>query len=126
MKHVGSEIDWTEYRKLPDVTEVDFHFSEYEPRRIPYCEAMAEVRESALNALRDAHEIGRKYVLFTHGHSTSRPGATTARSEVRKLMRSRDATPFIVRGDCKPHSSCYLVAIRPNLNAKRPVLVCPK
>jgi hypothetical protein len=31
MKRIGSEIDWTEYRKLPDVTEVDFLFPITDP-----------------------------------------------------------------------------------------------
>jgi hypothetical protein len=126
MKHVGSEIDWTEYRKLPNAIEVDFHFSEYGPRSVPYCEAMAGARENALQALRKAYEIDLKYVIFTHGRSTSRAGVTTARSEVRNLIRSKDATAFITRRDCTQHPSCYVVAIRPNPNAKRPALVCPR
>ncbi len=86
----------TQYRQLPCYIEVDFHRSEYGRREISYCEAMDEVYSDALEALRDAHQQGRRYVIFTHGYSTSRRGETTARSQVRKLMRSSDATPYIV------------------------------
>jgi hypothetical protein len=36
------------------------------------------------------------------------------------LMRSKDATPFIIRRDCIEHPSRFVDAIRPNPNAKRP------
>ncbi len=83
--------------------EVDYHFSDCGSREVPYGEGRAEVQRIALEALRKAYEIGLKYVIFIHGRFTSRPGLTTARSEVRKMFRSQDATPFGIRRDCIPH-----------------------
>lgn len=113
--------DWTRFRALPDLDQVDFHLSERGPREIPYDEAMGEVHDAALRALRAAQARGRKYVLFTHGHSTSRPGTTTARSVVRGLMRSGEATPHIVRRECIQHEAVFVAAIRPLHTARLPV-----
>ena len=105
--------DWTQYWQLPGLAEVDLHFSEFGPRRIEYSEAMDEVWEGSLQAIRDADEQQRKYVLFSHGRSTSRPGKTTARSRVRGLMRGKEATPYIDRKRCFEHESGFLAAIKP-------------
>ncbi len=104
---------WTEYRQLPDATEVDFHDSEIGPRSGSYDEAMYQVRDRALEALKDAQQAGIKYVIFTHGWSTSRLGKRTARSEVRGLMRRTEATPYIIRRECTQHTSVFVAAIRP-------------
>ena len=104
--------DWTQYRALPGSTEVDFHLSERGRREVSYMEAMGHVREAALAALEDAHSRGIRYVIFTHGRSTSRPGQTTARSEIRSLMRSPSATPYVVRNECIQHESVFVAAIR--------------
>lgn len=106
--------NWTQYRTLPSLIEVDFHYSEYGSRQIPYYEAMPHVRQTALEALRNAYQQGKRYVLFTHGASTSHLGKTTARSEVRGLMRSKEATPYICRSECIQHETCFVAAIRPN------------
>jgi hypothetical protein len=105
--------DWKEYRQLPELVEVDLHHSERGPRQIPYYEAMDEVWGRCHGAIRDAHEQGKKYVLFTHGWSTSRPGRTTARSQVRGLMRSKEATPYVDRKRCIQHESVFVAAIKP-------------
>ncbi len=107
--------DWTEYRDLPDLMTVDFHYEDegYDVARLPYWEAMEEVWETALNALKRAYEDGNiQYVLFTHGSSTSRIGKATTRSQVRKLMRSTEATPYIDRRCCIQHYSVFVAAIR--------------
>lgn len=110
--------DWTQYRKLQPSIEADFHSSEYEPREVhgprevPYGEAMAEVRHKALEALKEAQREGVRYVIFKHGWSTSRPGKTTARSEVRSLMRSKEATPYIIRKECIQHEAVFVAVIR--------------
>ena len=75
---------------------------------------MGEVYETALDALVKAYEDGVEYVLFTHGYSTSRPGQTTARSTVRALMRSKEATQYIIRRDCIQNNAVFVAAIRPN------------
>jgi hypothetical protein len=107
---------WTQYRQLPSLIEIDFHHSGYEPREMPYEEAMGNVWHDALEALRTAYQQGKRYVLFTHGSSTSRPGKTTARSQVRGLMRSKEATPYICRSECIQHETVFVAAIRPNPN----------
>ncbi len=65
----------------------------------------------ALDNLKRAYERGVKYVIFTH--ESFRPGRTTACSHVRKLMRSKDATPYIIRSKCIQHISVFVAAIRP-------------
>jgi hypothetical protein len=112
--------DWTKYRQLKPSREVDFHYSEYGRREIPYEEAMQKVTTDALEALKDTYQSGIHCVIFTHGSSTSRPGKTTARSQVRKLMRSSAATPYIIRSDCIQHESVFVAVIRPNSRSAIP------
>lgn len=104
--------DWTEYRELPGLAELDLHRAD-SPSEFAYWEAMDAVRSDTLAALKRAQEAGRQYLLVRHGHSTSRPGAVTSRSQVRGLMRSPDATPYILRSKCVQHYSVFLAAIRP-------------
>ena len=103
--------NWTEYRSLPNLREVDFHWSDEGPHN--YWESMEQVKSVALSVIKSAYESGEvKYVLFTHGWSTSQRGRTTARSQVRSVMRSKDATPFIDRKLCIQHNSVFVAAIR--------------
>jgi hypothetical protein len=74
---------------------------------------MAQCGEDALAELQRAQMNAVGAVLFVHGHSTSRRGRTSKRSVVRGLMRSKKATPFIIRRACKQHESAFLVSIRP-------------
>mgnify|MGYP001156503297 CR=1 FL=1 len=104
--------DWKQYRKLPGVVEFDLHFSKCGPRQIEYMEAMVEVWDVSFKVLRNAYEKNMQYVLYTHGWTTSRPGRTTARSQVRKLMRSKEATPYIDRARCIQHESVFVAAIK--------------
>ena len=73
--------------------------------------------QKAFEALKDAYQQGLSYVIFTHGHSTSRPGQTTARSQIRKLMRSKSATPYMIRSESIQHESVFVAAIRRRLDA---------
>lgn len=117
--------DWTEYRTLPDCIEVDFHYGRRD-LDVPYWDAMADVAENAYTAILKAHALGLRYVLMTHGSSTSRPGQTTARSQIRGLIRSAVMTPYINRRECIQHYSCFVVALKPNpVGARRPSLRCP-
>ena len=118
--------NWTEFRQLPLSIEVNFHNSEGGQRNVSYDEAMGVVWNKALEAIIQAHRIGLKHVLFIHGFSTSRPGNTTARSQVRKLVRNKEVTPYIVRRSCIQHYSCLVVTIRENPTAKLPDLSCPQ
>jgi hypothetical protein len=124
MKHETG--NWTQFRKLPLCIEVDFHRSEYGPRKVPYEEAMADVRQDALDAILRAYAMGLRYVLLTHGSSTSRPGQTTARSEIRALMRGTEVSRYVVKKECVQHQSCFVVAIRENTSAQLPKIVCPQ
>ena len=106
--------DWTQYRNLPSLVEVDFHYSDYSERPYDYYEAMGNIREIVLNALKKAYEGNdTEYILFIHGSSTSGQSKTTARSVVRGLMRSKDATPYVKRKRCIQHRSVFVAAIRP-------------
>ena len=105
--------DWTKYRALPGVYEVDFHFAREEFPTEYYWERMEGAAKRTLNALKQCFEDPEKnYILFTHGWSTSYPGSTTSRSQVRGVMRSKEATPFIVRKYCIQHDSVFLAALR--------------
>ena len=123
--------DWTKYRELHPV-EIDFHYSNRdrdeegyvpgsarrrrkheEPPPMPYHAMMEEVWATALSALQAAQKGGVRYVLFQHGWSTSVLGSNTARSQVRDLMRSAEAAPYIISGECIEHNSVFLAAIRP-------------
>lgn len=105
--------DWTNFRNPEKNIEIDFHHKELEYNG-GYEEKMAEVWSKALAAIIHAQEKGMEHVIFTHGHSTSRIGKTTSRSQVRKLMRSKEATPYIIRSKCIQHSSVFVAAIKPS------------
>ena len=74
---------------------------------------MQAVWDRALSALVEAQRSGKKYVLLTHGSTTSRIGKMTARSQVRKLLRSKEATPYVIRRESIQHDSVFVAAIRP-------------
>ncbi len=107
--------NWTKYRDLPGThIEVDFHYSDDGPRECSYQEAMGEVYDVALSNIREAYENGMEHVIFIHGWSTSRRGNTTARSIVRRLMRSKESTPYIIKAHSIQHETVFVAAIRPN------------
>jgi hypothetical protein len=107
--------NWTEYRArfclLPE-DEIDLHHGRRDVRSMTYDDAMREVEATVRTALQKASERGREYVMFIHGWSTSRPGATTARSVVRGFMRSREATPFIERAACIQHEAVFVAKLK--------------
>jgi len=105
------EGDWKDLRNLPGLREVDFHFGS--GQRGEFWKNMTEVADIVEKALRDAQTEGSKYVMFNHGHSTSRPGRTTARSIVRDRMRSKEATPFIIKNQSIQHDTVFVAAVRP-------------
>jgi hypothetical protein len=105
--------DWTQYRG-EGVKEVNFHFEEIDRQgpKLPHHELMAETYDCVLTELEKAQKCGDKFVMFIHGSSTSRRGKQTSRSEVRGFMRSKEATPYICRGDCIQHETVFVAAIR--------------
>ncbi len=76
--------------------------------------------DEPIEALKKAYQQSVSYVLITHWSSTSCPGKTTARSQVRKLMSSKDSTPYISRSECIQHEAVFVEAIRPNPGAQAP------
>jgi hypothetical protein len=115
---------WTQYRsKLTD--EIDLHFGKRD-RSTPYDEVMAEIITIVERSLIEAQRDGRCYVMFIHGWSTSRPGQTTARSQVRGFMRSKQATQLIERRECIQHETVFVAKIRPNAPNQRPKVKQPK
>jgi hypothetical protein len=103
--------NWVEFRKLPDLDEVDFHWIN-EKSSGNYYENMDDVRKIALYSLLKAQQEGRQYVLLIHGWFTSRIGKTTSRSQIRGLMKHKDATPYIIRKNCIQHDTVFVAAIK--------------
>ena len=112
MKFRFESGNWVAYRKLPDLVEIDFHRSNEAPNG-GYDDNMQRVYDGALDGLIKAQRDGKKYVLFTHGSSTSHQGKMTSRSQVRKLMRSKEATPYLIRREGIQNISVFVAAIRP-------------
>ena len=105
--------NWIEYRKLDGrIREYDCHFGQ--DYGMDYYELMESIYDDVLNIIQNEYNTGGDWVLITHGWSTSRRGNITARSQVRKLMRGKDATPFIDRKRCIQHDSVFVVAIKKN------------
>lgn len=112
-KFIHENGNWTDYRKLPNYLEIDLHRGEGYGG---YSEQMEEIREDALKILAKAQDEGKQYVIFCHGHSTSRIGQTTTRSVIRSVMRSKEATPYIVRSKSIQHYSVFVATIKSKLN----------
>src|SRR5262245_252762 len=102
--------DWTALRAEFDLTsedELDLHLGRRDPH-VPFENVMADVETRTKKKLIEAQKNNRPYVMIVHGSSTSRPGRTSARSVVRKFMRSKDATPLIERSRCIQHETVFL------------------
>ena len=106
------EGGWGHWGQREDCYSVDFHWNAFGPRQRDYGSCMGEVYTTALAALKHAQDEGYKYVLFTHGSSTSRPGQTTARSMIRGLMRSKESTPYVVKKDCVQYETVFVAACK--------------
>jgi hypothetical protein len=110
-KFLKETCNWTEFRGRFDLMEVDLHFGRRE-LGVSYDDVMSDVEDLVRHNLAKAQTAGRPYVMFIHGSSTSRPGQRTARSVVRQFMRSKEATPFIVRSECIEHPTVFVAKIR--------------
>lgn len=109
-KHVG---DWTALRQLPGkLLEFDLHRSTGEPCDIPYEDRMKAVHDDTLEALQVAQAAGVDWLLITHGYSTSRGNNTTSQSIVRKLMRSKQSTPYVVKTESIQAGTVFAACIR--------------
>jgi hypothetical protein len=98
---------------MPQETRtIDFHYGR-RPPELPYMEAMANVYTEALAAIRLAYEEGAPFLLIVHGYSTSRAFHVTARSMVRRLMRSKEVTPYVDRRRSVREQGRLLVALKP-------------
>jgi hypothetical protein len=103
--------NWRQYRQLPNATEIDVRYDSHDS------EQLAAVRGVALEALKAAQAAGKDYVLFRHGTSAFSHGAASARSQLRGLMRSVEATPYIVRSGCVQHDSFFVARVKPRTSA---------
>jgi|SRR5579871_3824371 len=106
--------DWKQFRSrfnLSASDEVDLHFGKRD-QGVSFSDVMDEVIDIVKDSLRHAQLRGCQYLMFIHGHSTSRRGKTTARSQVRKFMRSSAATPLIERNRCIQHQTVFVAKIR--------------
>lgn len=74
---------------------------------------MHEAYLKTYEALKKAFDEGFDSIIFEHGSSTSGPGKTTARSQIRSLMRSKEATPYIDRKRCIQHDSVFVAVFKP-------------
>jgi hypothetical protein len=110
---------WERYRSqlgLSPSDEVDLHFGKRERSVMTYRQAMAGVTALVVASLKEARRNGRPYLMFIHGSSTSRRGKTTARSQVRGFMRSKEATPLIDRSGCIQHITVFIAKLKPDLD----------
>jgi len=106
--------NWEMYRQrfgLSPADQLDLHFGRRD-HSVSYDQVMADVEDLVIESLRKAQQSGRAYVMIIHGNSTSRPGQTTARSVVRRFMRSKEATPFVVKADCIQHPTVFVAKVR--------------
>src|SRR4051812_18769708 len=109
--------DWTQYRSMYNLSksdEVDLHFGKRDAASVPYGETMDGVSDLVEANLHGARRRGVRYLMFVHGWSTSKPGRTTARSQVRQFMRSKTATPLIERKHCIQHETVFVAKLRPS------------
>lgn len=108
--------DRTLSRSLQNVVTIDFHRGRRD-RSKPYWECMGEVWTEAEAAIRQAYEEGRSWLIIGHGQSTSRPFHVTARSNIRRLVRDKSMTPYILREQSVRHDTFFEVKIRPKPSA---------
>jgi hypothetical protein len=115
------DSNWSEFRKLPNLKEVDFHWATSDGASFEHWRAMSEVGRVTLRALQEAQRAGASYLLLLHGCADADGDThTTARSVIRGLMRGKTATPYIIRSQCIQHHSCFVAAIRPLKRATPP------
>lgn len=76
-------------------------------------ETMNRLWDTAFQALKDAHEDGLKFLVIKHGKSPNKRGQVSIGSQVRTLVRSHAAGPYILRSKCIQYESAFVVAIRP-------------
>jgi hypothetical protein len=110
---------WRQYRSqfsLSESDEINLHFGKRDPSSMSFQEAMADVTDIVVASLEEARCKRRPYVMFIHGSSTSRRGKTTARSQVRNFMRSKDATALIDRSECIQHDSVFIAKLTPDVD----------
>lgn len=111
-------MNWTDFRNFEGrILEVDYHIGSAD---LPddmgqqhYWYKVGAWHELSWQTLEKAQREGYDWVLFRHGHSTSRPGSTTARSVVRGILRDKASTPYILRSRSYQKSSVYMAKVRP-------------
>ena len=110
--NINTEIKyWWEWKKHPKTLVIDYH--DGPDHGMAYWEHLECWHKRTMDALKKAQKEKLEYVLFTHGSSTSRQGKETARSVVRKIMRGKNGTPYIIRKKCIDYGSAFLAVIKP-------------
>jgi len=75
-----------------------------------YHDTLSRAHQIALDGLKQAQKEGYDYLLLVHGHGS--PGQTTPASIVRKLIRSKESTPYVIKLRSKKYDDVLLAAIR--------------
>ena len=90
---------------------------EVDSDRPAYCmfddDVMADVENRVRQSLKAAQEARRPDVMFIHGVVNLAVRQTTARRAARGFIRSKPATPLVVRADCIQHKTVFIAKIRP-------------
>jgi len=76
-------------------------------------ETMNTLWETSLKELKKAQEDGLNFLVIKHGKSPNKRGQVSIGSQIRTLIRSHAAGPYIFRSKCIQYESAFVVAIRP-------------
>jgi len=100
------------WRDLSQLTsppiEVDYRGDTNKPDGLAYWQRMDQTFKAALEILKQAHKGGNTYVMFRRGLSTLRRSADYAPITIRKLMRSKEATRYIIQKNRIQQPSVFL------------------
>jgi len=79
---------------------------------------MTRLREVSLEELRRAQEDNLNFLIIRHGKAPNKRGQVSIGSQIRTLIRSHAAGPYIFRSKCMQYESAFVVAIRPKKSNK--------
>lgn len=99
--------DWAAYRNIPNVAEVDLQDVLHSSPA-----GLDAVHDRALIALRQAHANGHPFVILRHGYTPKSIAAASVSSTVRKLIRSSESTPYVVKHKSVQFPNALVAAIR--------------
>jgi len=76
-------------------------------------ETLNELWDTSLQELKKAQEDGLNFLIIKHGKAPNKRGQVSVGSQIRTLIRSHAAGPYIFRSKCMQYESAFVVAIRP-------------